>query len=151
MKFLYYTSLLLYCFSHFCFFSPQFTGLEIDFTVWTDMLQQRIPDDEHALLFTIRGLVNILVLLLYFLSNQRLYFRLQGFLDLGFLMILIGFCLLLLMGYLLFFAETSLAFGALLWAFSAFSVYASLYQWIKTTTQYAAMKPIDHLIATELH
>ncbi len=150
MKIIFYVSLLLYCYSHFCLFSPSFTGLEIDFSVGMDILQNRIPNAEDALLFTIRGLVNSLVLILYLLSNQSLYIRLQSFLDLRFLIVLIALCLLLLTGFLLFFAPAHLAFGALMWAFSALMVVGSLYQWTKTTAHpYVDLKPLDHLVAND--
>ncbi|BDS15506.1 hypothetical protein [Aureispira anguillae] len=119
MRYLLHFFLLLYCTSFFFPFANGWLGYELEFEMWNDMLNDNIPDMNIATIWSIRWLVNVLLLGIYWLRIPEIHTWISLHADKNFLNKLLMALILLLVAYPFVFEAIPWNWGGILWASTA--------------------------------
>lgn len=116
MKHLFNLSLLLYLLSYLLPYVGRLSGYELEFKMWDTIWADAIPNEELATIWSIRWMVTIFLLVLYWLRIPEVHRWISLYTDKS----LLNRSLLLLLGFLVLypfvFEQVNWQWGALVWA-----------------------------------
>lgn len=116
MKYLFNLSLLFYFLSYLLPFVDCLSGYELEFQMWDSILADAIPETDLAMIWSIRWMVTVFLLLLYWLRIPEIHTWVSLYTDKK----LLNTSLLLLLAFLVVypfaFEYLNWEWGSLIWA-----------------------------------
>lgn len=149
MKKVFTLLIFLYFLTYLLPYGNGLMGYELEWTLWTNMLNEQISNQAAATIWSFRWLVNVLILGLWWLRIPEIRYWVVLYTDVDLLDRLLFFLLMFLVGYPFFFEPFEWAWGGLLWAISAILI-GMLYLWLENPSReevaqtYTSLE--DHLI-----
>jgi hypothetical protein len=119
MKYLFNLSLLFYLLSYLLPFVGRLSGYELEFQMWDTIFADSIPDADLATIWSIRWMVTIFLLIMYWLRTPEIHTWLSLYTDKKLLNTSLLLLLAFLVVYPFVFEHLNWRWGGLVWATSA--------------------------------
>ena len=119
MNKLFYISICIYFATYLLPFADYFSGIELEFVIWHDMLNNKVPNEDIATIWSLRWLSNVLILGLCCIKIPEVNNWIALNTDKYLLDKLLLIFLFIFITYPFFFEHYNWQWGGLLWAASA--------------------------------
>ena len=116
MKYLFNLSLLFYFLSYLLPFVNHLSGYELEFQMWHRILDDAIPETDLATIWSIRWMVSVFLLVMYWLRIPEIHTWVSLYTDKKLLTRSLLFILVFLVVYPFVFEHLNWQWGSMVWA-----------------------------------